>query len=206
MGYRRSPPPATLRLARPTVDHRRTFLQGAGEFVQEGRLQSTYAPGLGYTLERLRREFSRFVADLTALGTGGRNERFPYADHVWWLIADGEYAGQVSIRPELGTDFLITYGGHIGYSIRPSLRGKGYGTRILALALPLARDLGLKRVLVTCNADNEPSRRIIEHCGGRFECSLPMPPRVLRIEGLDPEKPLDKLRFWIDLTHADPSC
>lgn len=53
--------------------------------------------------------------------------------------------------------------------VRPTERRKGYGTQSLTLALGLAREVGLKRVLITCDADNRASGRVIEANGGRCE-------------------------------------
>lgn len=188
-----------IRLEPPNARYQASFLLGAAEFAAENQSDLTYAPGLGYGGMRLERHFEHFVRDLIALGSGRSSAGRYYADHVLWLLDDSEYVGQVSIRPELATGFLITYGGHVGYSIRPSRRGRGYGKRILRLSLPVARQLGLRRVLVTCNADNHASRRIIEANGGRMEIALRMSPQALALEKRDPNERLDKLRFWIDL-------
>jgi predicted acetyltransferase len=189
-----------IRLVTPASAYRHSFLEGATEFFAEGRPESTYAPSLGYDSLGLRQRFGQFAADLVALEAGRGGDRHSYVDRVLWLVDDGRYVGQASVRPELTTDFLMTYGGHIGYSIRPTQRRQGYGVRILALALPVAREMGLERILVTCNADNAASRSIIERNGGRLERALSMPREILLMERLDPDKPLDKLRFWIDLS------
>ena len=76
--------------------------------------------------------------------------------------------GMVNIRHRLN-DYLLNYGGHIGYSIHPAYRGQGYGKRQLGLALDKCRDLGLGRALLTCNLSNEASRRVITANGGILE-------------------------------------
>lgn len=186
-------------LIRPCKAYRDSFLSGAAEFHAEGRPDSTYAAFLGYDLASLERHFGEFVNDLLNLAFENSLPRGWQQDRVFWLIAGGEYLGQTSIRPQLNTRYLLTYGGHIGYSIRPTRRRQGYGTRILALALEEARQLGLQRVLVTCNSDNLPSKKIIEHNGGRFESSMAMPAHLLRAEGRQVKERVDKLRYWIDL-------
>ncbi|MBI2504446.1 MAG: GNAT family N-acetyltransferase [Candidatus Latescibacteria bacterium] len=186
-------------LARPSAAYRDSFLSGAAEFYAEGRPDSTYAEFLGYDLVSLERHFADFVRDLLELDSDTSLPRGWQPDRVFWLIGQGEYLGQTSIRPQLSSRYLLTYGGHIGYSIRPSRRRQGYGTRILALALEQARLLGLQRVLVTCNSDNLPSKKIIEHNGGRFESSMVMPAHLLRAEGRPGKGRVDKLRYWIEL-------
>lgn len=82
--------------------------------------------------------------------------------------SDGRIVGMIDLRHRLN-DFLAEYGGHIGYSVRPDERRKGYAKWMLAHVLPEAGNLGILRVLVTCDDDNEGSRRTIEANGGVFE-------------------------------------
>lgn len=87
-----------------------------------------------------------------------------------FLVAevDGRIVGRVSIRHELNA-YLAERGGHIGYGIRPEFRGRGYATQILLGALQIVRELGVRKVLVTCNDSNVASGHVIEKCGGVLE-------------------------------------
>jgi predicted acetyltransferase len=87
-----------------------------------------------------------------------------------FLVAevDGQIVGRVSIRHQLN-DFLETRGGHIGYGVRPAYRGRGHATEILQNALKIARELGVRRVLVTCDDANAASSKVIERAGGVLE-------------------------------------
>lgn len=76
--------------------------------------------------------------------------------------------GAVDIRHDLN-EHLLNYGGHIGYGIVPSERRKGYAKEQLRLALPVARALGLTKVLVCCDDLNPGSARTIEANGGVLE-------------------------------------
>ena len=77
-----------------------------------------------------------------------------------------ELIGMVSVRHELN-DALRMLGGHIGYSIRPSMRGKGEAVTMLGLALEFCRKaLGLPSVMVSCHAENAASEHTILSCGG----------------------------------------
>lgn len=82
--------------------------------------------------------------------------------------ADGEVVGIIDWRRELN-DFLLNFGGSIGYTVRPDMRRRGYGARMLALMLDKCREQGAERVLLTCDQDNEASRRTIVRCGGILE-------------------------------------
>jgi predicted acetyltransferase len=88
---------------------------------------------------------------------------------VFWLIAGGgELVGMVRVRHRLN-DRLLQSGGHVGYYVRRSERGKGYGTRALALALDRLRGAGVRRALVTVDPTNEPSNRVALANGGKLD-------------------------------------
>ena len=73
---------------------------------------------------------------------------------------DQRLIGIIQIRCKLN-DYLLNFGGHIGDSIRPSERNKGYSTKMIALALKEAKKLGIGNVLMTCNKNNLASARTI---------------------------------------------
>ncbi len=80
----------------------------------------------------------------------------------------GRFVGAVNIRHYLN-ERLLHSGGHIGDGIRPSERGKGYGTKMIALALEECDRLGIRDVLMCCNRDNVASARTIIKNGGVLE-------------------------------------
>ena len=78
------------------------------------------------------------------------------------------FVGAVNIRHYLNEELLKT-GGHIGDGIRPSERGKGYATAMIALALDECKKLGINKVLMCCDKDNIASAKTIIHNGGVLE-------------------------------------
>ena len=86
---------------------------------------------------------------------------------TYWLTQNNKILGLTGLRHHL-TDNLKDFGGHIGYSIRPSERKKGYGSLILKLALQKARDRNISRVLITCDTNNIPSQKIIKNNAGKL--------------------------------------
>lgn len=85
---------------------------------------------------------------------------------IFWLD-DGEFCGVINLRFAPDSDALPGYvSGHVGYAVVPWKRRRGYATRALALLLPVAREVGLRHIEITCDDDNAPSRRVIEKNGG----------------------------------------
>lgn len=90
---------------------------------------------------------------------------------VWWIVDDvnpEEVLGSIHLRHELN-DMLLIDGGHIGYGVRPSARGKGVATAALALGLEEAKKRGITRALLVCESSNPLSRRTIVKAGGILE-------------------------------------
>lgn len=130
-------------------------------------------------LEALRQNPHAFLFDLTrqdgtiVQASGRRVRRLP--GRVYWLD-DGEFCGIINLRYMPDTDALPDYvSGHVGYAVVPWKRRRGYATRSLALILPVAREVGLRRIEITCDHDNEPSRRVIEKNGGMLAGARPDP-------------------------------
>ncbi len=94
--------------------------------------------------------------------------RVPAYTYFYVREGDDKIIGMINIRLALN-DFLRKEGGHIGYSIRPTERRKGYGTRMLKEALEFLKPIGLTNVLITCDKDNLASAGIIKNCGGVLE-------------------------------------
>ena len=80
----------------------------------------------------------------------------------------GRALGFLNLRLRLN-EGLLNYAGHIGYSIRPSERGKGYAKETLRQGLQVAKEKNIKKALVTCSVNNPASRAVILANGGIFE-------------------------------------
>src|SRR6185436_2092313 len=78
-----------------------------------------------------------------------------------WIVEDRKYLGAITLLHTL-TDKLLEGGGHIGYGVRPSARGRGVATWALGEVLDIARTRGMDRVLITCDEDNLASATAIE--------------------------------------------
>jgi predicted acetyltransferase len=155
-------------LIAPDVSYQSSWLEGSAEF---GGARRDGGGAEGWPLEELREAgvFRRFVDALVkdALPETPRKTGHVPCTYLW-IVEGGTFLGSLAIRHELN-DFLLNEGGHIGYSVRPSARRRGHAASALADALPIARELGIPRVLLTCDVSNAGSRATIEKNGGAYE-------------------------------------
>lgn len=117
--------------------------------------------------------------------TGERDGLVP--DSTYFCLDDDRnlFVGAINIRHRLN-DRLLLNGGHIGDGIRPSERGKGYATQMIALALEKCRELGIDRVLMVCAKTNPASARTIIKNGGILE-------NEIEVDGVMEQ------RYWITI-------
>ena len=95
-----------------------------------------------------------------------------------WVVTDTFFAvdeqeeivGMIDLRHTLN-DFLINLG-NCGYSVRPSMRNKGYATEMLRQILEVAKKAGMDELYLSVERNNTPSIKTITKNGGVYERSF----------------------------------
>jgi len=152
----------TVQLVRPTADLFDSWAAAVSEFG-DGHVDGS---GLTAPVTPDRATLDALIADAERLAD---TSIAPPADRVhndlYWVVDGDEVVGFLSFRHTLN-EWLAEAGGHIGYSVRASRRREGIASAALTLGLERAREIGLERVMITCDVDNEGSYRTIERAGG----------------------------------------
>ncbi|AKT50118.1 GNAT family N-acetyltransferase [Arsenicicoccus sp. oral taxon 190] len=159
-------------LVAPTTRLHRSWLASLAEWGVDEHGERVHQHGASLRPEDDAVDAAGFAAWVQRL----RREADPAAErprgHVpatnLWVTEGSDYLGAISLRHAL-SPALVEVGGHVGYGIRPSARGRGLATWALGQVLPRARGLGLERVLLTCDDTNPASAAVIERNGGVLE-------------------------------------
>ena len=174
-------------LIRPTSEYASQIVEYRQEFLDAGDSMDGCGP-----LRRLDNstEYLKVCADY-------ENSKTVPVDKVqatqFFCIrkSDDKLVGMIQVRHYFN-EYLEKYAGHIGYSIRPTERRKGYGTEMLKMALPFCSSIGLDKVLITCNDDNIGSEKVMLANGGEYESTV-----------FEPEEGVNLKRYWIKTNQAN---
>lgn len=169
-----------VKLIFPSMEYERQAL----EYMEEMKLSNSSYAGC-VMLEEYLNNYSGWLDKLERFKSNP-DEGYSRSE-TYFLIreCDNKILGFIDLRYDL-TDFLFKYGGHIGYSIRPSERRKGYATKMLNMALKKYRELNIDKVLVCCNKNNIGSKKVILANKGIFENEVSKKDEIIQ-------------RYWIDL-------
>jgi len=180
----------SARLVSPSGAFKDSFI----EALREGFVRGVEKPRSKEDIDAIADDFPAYLEDILTKDKTGQilcpdgntYERVPSSDY--WLVLDEAFIGSISLRHRL-SEFLLKFGGHIGYGVRPSFRHQGYGTLMLRLCIDEARKiLKTDRVLLTCAEGNMGSRKIIEANGGILE-------DIVSFDWQDD----NTMRYWIEL-------
>ncbi len=171
-----------IKLIKPSVEYSDEIMKYREEFLQSGDTMAGCGNLRGCTTAK------EWIDTLDIL----ENEKTCPPDkvtsdtYIAVRIYDKKVVGVIDFRHHIDHPILSVWGGHIGYSVRPSERRKGYATEMLKQNLLMCKEYGLKEVLITCDSDNVASEKTIITNGGVFE-------KTVEVDG-DTIK-----RYWIEL-------
>lgn len=179
-----------LVLIKPNIDYLDIITAYKNEFAQAN--EPIYG---GAHLENYV-DLVAWIAYTQAIETesGVKEGRAPSSTFLCVRQSDQKMVGICNFRHHLKQDFLINFAGHIGYSICPSERRKHYAKKQLKLALAKAHNLGITKVLVTCDVDNIASEKTILANGGVYDNTY-----------VNPDDHSQTKRFWIEVNHGNKS-
>ena len=152
-----------MELRRPTLEDKDAILEMIAEFEQ---VQSPHDGGFWDTENFVYEEWLEINMQ-KEMGINLPENRVPSIQFVSFDDV-GHALGFLNLRLRLN-EGLLNHAGHIGYSIRPSERGKGYAKEALRQGLQVAKEKNIKKALVTCSTENPASRAVIVANGGVFE-------------------------------------
>ena len=152
-----------MELRRPTIVDREAVLDMMAEFEQT---QSAHDGGF-WDVEDFSYEEWLEGNRNKEMGIGLPENRVPSIQFVLFGES-GRALGFLNLRLRLN-EGLLNYAGNIGYSIRPSERGKGYAKESLRQGQQVAKEKNIKKALVTCSVNNPASRAVILANGGLLE-------------------------------------
>lgn len=161
-----------FKLIKPSLEYKDAALQYIDEFYKYdsqihglGGLDIVIKKGISY--EEWSDNSFKMVDKEYAYTKG----KVPSVTYFLLRVNDNKIVGSIDLRLDLN-DYLRNYGGHIGYSIRPTERKKGYNKINLYLCLLEAQKNGLEKVLITCADYNEGSRNSIKAFDGIYEKTM----------------------------------
>lgn len=182
-----------LELQLPTLEHKKAAEDFKSEFFEN---QETVINGSALFDQM---EYEQWLVHNTNIREGNivNNNWVPATTFFAVRKNDLKIVGMIDIRHNLKNDFLAQYGGHIGFSVRPGERKKGYGTEILKIGIEYAKFLGIRKLMLGCFSDNLPSIKAIEKCGGKLtETKIFSDNQLLIIS--DAKNKIVNI-YWIDL-------
>lgn len=170
-----------LKLVFPTEEYEKQWK----EIIEEiERSKETMVP---HALKKDANDYGEYLEIVRRYSTGVDIPADRVPSDIFFLVNedDKKILGAIDIRYEL-TEYLLKYGGNIGYGIRPTERKKGYASEMLKLALDICREKGLKKVLITCDKKNLGSARTMINNGAILENEVENGEEITQ-------------RYWIEL-------
>ena len=171
----------TLKLVFPSEEYEQEWK----DIVQE--IEESKEKIVPYALKGDAVKYEDYLENARRYSTGVDIPKDRVPSGIFFLVKGGDkrILGAIDIRYDLN-DYLLSYGGHIGYGIRPTERRKGYASEMLRMALDICREKGLKKVLITCDKNNLGSSKTMINNGAVLENEVENGEEITQ-------------RYWIEL-------
>lgn len=170
----------TLKLVFPNEEYEQEWKNIIQEIEESGERIVPYA------LKGDAKNYEQYLENARRYSIGVEIPKDRVPSEIFFLVnEEKKILGAIDIRYALN-DYLLRYGGNIGYGIRPSERKKGYATEMLKLALYICREKGLEKVLITCDKKNLGSAKTMINNGAVLENEVENGEEVTQ-------------RYWIEL-------
>ena len=153
-----------LELVFPTPEYKTQVEEYLQEFFDNGEYEIAGDGGLD-RIKNFEEWLLKVQKDLSEESI--EDNRIPATLYLTVRKSDNRVVGNLQIRHKLN-EKLLQYGGHIGDSVRPSERRKGYATQMLKYALKECKNHGLNKVIVGCYKENIGSAKTIIKNNGKL--------------------------------------
>lgn len=175
-----------IKLIRPTLEYSDAIMEIRREFLENDRINYIHGGGDLQEYDNVK-DWLKHVEEIRSPETCPKGS---VDSDIYLAIRtdDNRVIGIADLRHHINHPILGTWGGHIGYSVRPSERRKGYARIILHLILDECIKLGIHEVLLTCGENNVASEKTIISEGGVYE-------KTVLAEQLN----INMKRYWIKL-------
>lgn len=176
----------------PSIDRKQDAIDYINEFY-EYNSKINGVGGLYRYLDNYEGWLLKLEEDYTREAT---EDKVPARTYFLVRIDDNRIIGMANIRTKLNRK-LMNFGGNIGYSIRPTERGKGYNKINLYLALKICKEYGIKEALLDADKDNPASWKTMEALGARLDAEEKPEMEgydIVRFYSIDVEKSLENYK------------
>ncbi|MCK5374469.1 MAG: GNAT family N-acetyltransferase [Alphaproteobacteria bacterium] len=176
---------SAAKLEKPNLEYKKSYIEAIKEFHEEDRY--TYIK-----IEDLEKNFEKFLEKINDEKKELQKSYPDWVDSVpetvLWLVKENDFIGTLDIRHRLNWH-LEKWGGHVNFTIRASMRRKGFGKKLLQKAVPHLAYYGIDQALITVNPKDDAANRIVQFCGGSLNDTLP-----------ETDKFPERNRYWLDCT------